>query len=243
MFTNVPNHAFVTFLLISGITLFFFLKLLVTPLIRKARTKIAWIISLGIIVWLVTQSVLAYSGFYSASFDLPPRGIFLIMPPLVATITLLIFLWKSNYFKQLSLETMTHIHVFRFPLELIVLTALASAGKIPDIMTFNGNNPDIIVGITAPIIAYLYFIKKSISINILLAWHILSLLLLINISSIAILSLPYPFQQFGLDQPNIAVFHLPYVLLPSLLVGVSYFCHIISIHKILVFGKDYTRDG
>ncbi len=235
MLTNVPDYAFVTFLLLSAVTFIFFLRLLVIPLIKTARIKTAWGISLGIIIWLVTHSLLAYSGFYSSSFDLPPRGFLLITPPLVAIITLLIFLWKSNYFKQLSLETMTHIHVFRFPLELIVLTALASSGKIPEIMTYNGSNPDIIVGITAPIVAYLYFTKKSISINILLAWHIVSLLLLINISSIAILSLPYPFQQFGLDQPNIAVLHLPYIILPSLLVAVSYFCHIISIHKILVF--------
>jgi len=235
MLSNVPDYVFYTFMLICGVTLIFFLKLLVAPLMAAARTKTAWIIGMAIIIWLGIHSLLAYQEFYTSSFELPPRLFIMIAPPIVAIFTVLIFLWKSNYINQLSLKTMTHINVFRFPLELIVLAGLSSSGNIPEVMTFYGRNPDILVGVTAPIIGYLYFSRKSISLNVLLAWHIISLLLLINISITAILSAPYPFQHFGFDQPNIAVLNFPYIFLPSLLVGVAYFCHIISIHKIIVF--------
>ncbi|VAW88395.1 hypothetical protein MNBD_GAMMA16-321 [hydrothermal vent metagenome] len=235
MLSNLPNYIFVVFLLIFGVTLIFFLKLLLAPLVAKGRKTIAWIITLGFLIWLGFHSFLASQEFYISSYELPPRAFLMIVPSILAIFTVLVFLWKSNYLRQLSLSTMTHIHIFRFPLEFIVFTGFAASGTIPEIMTFYGSNPDILVGITAPIIGYLYFSRKNISKNMLLAWNIISLLLLFNITTIAILSMPYPFQQFGIGQPNIALFSFPFIFLPSFLVGVAYFCHIISIHKILVF--------
>jgi len=232
---DMPDYIFLTFILIFGVTLIIFLKLLFAPLLAKGQTRTAWIIGLGLFIWLGIHSYLASHNFYTSSYSLPPRAFLMIAPPIFAIFTVLFCLWKSNYLSQLSLSTMTHIHVFRFPLELIVFTGFATSGNIPEIMTFSGNNPDILVGISAPVIGYLYFSKKHISINALLAWNVFSLLILLNITTIAILSMPYPYQQFGLDQPNIALLNFPFIFLPSLLVGVAYFCHIISIHKILVY--------
>jgi len=235
MLSNVPDYVYITFILLCGITLFFFIRLLVAPLIATAQTKSAWIIGLGIFVWLGLHSSLALQGYYTSQYIFLPRVLLMLLPPILAIVVALIFLWKSDYINRLSLKTMTNIHVFRFPLELVVFTGLASSGNIPEIMTLYGRNPDILVGITAPIIGYLYFSKKSISPRILLAWNIISLLMLINISTIAILSLPYPFQQFGLDQPNVAVINFPFIFLPCFLVALAYFCHIMSIYKILVY--------
>lgn len=212
-----------------------FLRLILSPLREDGKSKLAIGLILAVFSWLGLHSLLSLNGFYTASFDLPPRGFLVLLPPLLVIAVVVILKWKSLYFERLSLSTMTHIHVFRLPLELIVLSGLASAGFIPDIMTFYGNNPDIIVGLTAPIVGYFYFSRKVVSKKVLLWWHIFSLLLLMNISSLAVLSLPYPFQMFGLEQPNIAVLNFPFILLPALLVSVSYFCHIVSIHKLIVF--------
>jgi len=233
MLNDIPLTVSTIFLLICGITLVFFLKILLAPLKASGRHKMAWGIGIGMMVWLGLQGLLAQQQFYLASFDLPPRALVALLPPMLLIVGLLIFLWRSEYFKQLSLKSMTYIQVFRLPLEFFVLSGLATAGYIPHVMTYYGRNPDIWVGLTAPIIAYLYFSKKWVSWKVLLGWHVLSLLLLINITSHAILSMPYPFQQVGLEQPNIGVFHFPYIWLPTLLVGVGYFCHIIAIHKLL----------
>lgn len=237
MLNEMPDYVTITFGLISVAVLYTFLKILTQPLIADGRTKTAVITGLSIFIWLGIHSMLAINNFYTSSFEMPPRALLILMPPLIAVFLALYLLWKSTYFSQLSLATMTNIHIFRFPLELIVFTGLASSGNIPELMTFSGANFDIAVGLTAPIIAYLYFHKKSISTKVLLAWHIGALLLLINISFLAVLSLPYPFQQFGINQPNIAVLNFPFVLLPALLVSVAYFCHIISIHKILTLQR------
>jgi hypothetical protein len=238
MLTNIPDQVTLTFVAICILVLPAFLYIVISPLRRGKRVKMAWLIIIGTVAWLSIQGVLAYQTFYASHYDqFPPRFLLAIGPPMVAIFVLLVLAWKSAYFERISLKGMTYIHVFRFPLELIVLSGLATAGYIPEIMTYmgEGRNYDIIVGITAPIVAYLYFSRKSISIRGLLAWNIISLLFLINVTSHAILSLPYPFQLFAEDQPNIAVLYFPFIWLPTLLVGVAYFCHIISIHKLVCF--------
>ncbi len=235
MLTNLPDHIVYTFVIICAVTLFFFVKMLVEPLKQMGKKKTAWVLCGVILIWLIIHSILASQSFYTSSYELPPRGLLMVAPPMIAIFISLIFLWKSNYFKMLSLSTMTYIHTFRLPLELIVFSALFSSGYIPKIMTYYGSNFDILVGLTAPIVAYLYFSKNKISNRVLLAWNIISLMLLITISTLAILSIPYPFQQFGINQPNVAVVNFPFIFIPSLLVAIAYFCHIISIHKLLVF--------
>ena len=205
------------------------------------RKKTVALIVTTLLVWVSVHSALAFKGFYISDFTLPPRGFIAIVPPMIAIALTLFLLWRSRYMQQLSLQSMTYIQTFRFPLELIVFTAFFEAGNIPDVMTFYGANPDIIVGITAPIVAYLYFSRKVVSYKVLLAWNIICLGMLINISSIAILSLPYPFQQFGLNQPNVALLNFPFVLLPCGLVAIAYFCHFMSIHKLLVFKDNQTE--
>jgi hypothetical protein len=99
----------------------------------------------------------------------------------------------------------------------------------PQIMTFEGYNFDIIAGLSAPLIAYFGIAKKKMNRRLLLVWNIFSLLLLLNIGCITILSAPFPFQQLGFDQPNIAIFYFPFILLPTVIVPIVLFAHLVSI--------------
>jgi hypothetical protein len=99
-------------------------------------------------------------------------------------------------------------------------------------MTFEGRNFDIISGITAPIIYYFVFIKSK-SQSLLLLWNFVCLGLLINIVANAILSLPYPFQQFAFDQPNIGLFYFPFIFLPACIVPLVLLSHLASIRQLI----------
>jgi len=100
-------------------------------------------------------------------------------------------------------------------------------------MTFSGRNFDILAGITAPIIYFVCFRDSAISNRLLLLiWNFISLLLLLNIVINAILSLPFPFQQFAFDQPNIAVLYFPFTWLPSCIVMAVLFSHLIAISRL-----------
>ena len=100
-------------------------------------------------------------------------------------------------------------------------------------MTFEGRNFDILAGITAPIMYYLVFVKQSMSKKTLLFWNFACLALLLNIVINAILSAPLPFQQFAFEQPNIAILYFPFNLLPSIVVPVVLFAHLVAIRRLL----------
>ena len=220
----------------------FFMRMILYPLKNTGQTRLAWSIAVAMVAWLIIQSLLATSGFYLASFDLPPRALLILGPPALILVIIFTVYNHTPYFKKLSLKSLTHIHIFRLPLEVFVLSSLAVAGHIPDVMTYYGRNFDVLVGISAPLIAYLYFNRKIISWKSMLAWNVISLFFLVNVTTHAVLSLPYPWQQdFSAGQPNIAVFHFPYIWLPVLLVQVAYFCHFASIVKLLRY-RDQRED-
>jgi hypothetical protein len=57
--------------------------------------------------------------------------------------------------------------------------------------------------------------------------------MLLNIVVIAVLSMPFPIQQFGFGQPAIALFYFPYIWLPGCLVPMVIFAHAFSIRQLL----------
>jgi hypothetical protein len=153
------------------------------------------------------------------------------MPAILCIILLFVFS-SRNFLYQLSLELLTYIHLVRIPVEL-VLWWLFMNKQVPELMTFEGRNFDIIAGITAPVIGYFCFTKKTLTNRIALIWNFLALGLLLNIVINAVLSLPLPFQRFAFDQPNVAVLYFPFIWLPAFIVPTVLFSHILSIVKLL----------
>ena len=190
-------------------------------------------LSLGVIIsWAVLHSLFALVGFYLDISAIPPR-ILLSLLPIFIFIGILFNTQKGKTFiDSLSLEKLTLLHTVRVPVE-IVLYWLFLYKAIPELMTFEGRNFDILAGITAPIIYYFVFVKKSMSKKILLGWNIICLLLLINIVVNGILASPVPFQQFAFEQPNIALIYFPFNLLPSVVVPLVLFSHLVAIRRLL----------
>jgi len=185
-------------------------------------------------VWIILQSVLSLNGvFYSNTNALPPRMIlFGVLPMLLLIVVLFNTRKGKQIIDSLPLFHITFINCVRIPVE-IVLYWLFIHQLVPEIMTFEGLNFDILAGISAPIIAYLVFVSLKLSRNLLLTWNIISLLLLLNIVIIAILSTPSPFQQISFDQPNIAILYFPFSLLPTFVVPIVLFGHLVSIRQLI----------
>lgn len=134
---------------------------------------------------------------------------------------------------QLNIKTLTLLHTIRIPVEL-VLFWLFMHKAIPELMTFEGRNFDILSGITAPIVYYFVFIKKKTNTKFLVFWNFICLGLVITIAINAVLSLPTPFQQFAFEQPNVALLQFPFTLLPSVLVPMVVFSHLASIRQLVL---------
>jgi hypothetical protein len=130
----------------------------------------------------------------------------------------------------------TYLSTIRIPVE-ITLWWLFLYNQVPVEMTFEGRNFDILAGITAPLIAYFVFTKRKWSKKIALIWNVICLLLLLNIVALAFLSLPTPFQQLALENPNWGILYFPYLWLASFVAPAVLFSHLVSIYQLKSLSK------
>ena len=184
-----------------------------------------------VLLWLLAQSLVALTGFYTITTGFPPRFILLIGPAFLSVIVLFLLPQGRAWIDQLDIKTLTLIHAVRFPVEL-VLYWLSLQKVIPGTMTFEGRNLDVLSGISAAAIYYFAFVRGKIGRTTLILWNFICLCLLLNIVSLAILSAPTDFQQFDLNQPNIAVFYFPYIWLPGCIVPLVLLAHLASLRKL-----------
>jgi hypothetical protein len=192
-------------------------------------TRFLW----GMLGWLAAVALFALAGFFTVTHTLPPRFILMVAPPLVAIIALFVTPMGKRFLDGLPLRTLTLLHVVRIPVELI-LALLAMYKAVPQLMTFEGRNFDLISGLSAPLVYYFGFVRKKWSTRVLLLWNVLCLLLLLNIVVHGVLAAPSPFQQFAFDQPNKALMYFPFVWLPSFIVPTVLLAHIAAIRKLLL---------
>ncbi|RRA99890.1 hypothetical protein [Larkinella rosea] len=226
LYTNPPLWLSLCFSGIMIITLAVFYSAL-----RKAIPSKAGFIFFAIITWLAVLLVLAQSGFFLKTDAVPPRFFLVIVPPF--TLILVLFLTKTTrqFLDQLPLQTLTWLNIVRIPVEL-VLYGLFTHHFIPELMTFEGRNFDILSGITAPLAAYWASQKTPAARTKLLLWNILALLLLTNIVAHAVLAAPLPIQQLAFDQPNVGVLKFPFVGLPGVIVPLVLLGHLVSIRQL-----------
>ncbi len=193
------------------------------------------------VCWLVAQILLGLWGVYAFDINAFPPNIFLLgIAPALCLIILSFSNRKSrSYLNSLSSKRLNYIHVFRVPVELVLL-GLSIQKLIPQIMTFEGRNFDILAGITAPIVGWLVF-RKGAAKKWLVFWNLACLCLLLNIVILALLSAPSPLQQFGFQQPNIGIFMLPYCYLPTIVVPIVLWAHLVSLFQLLFSKKRSIR--
>jgi len=115
----------------------------------------------------------------------------------------------------------------------LVLYWLFIGKLIPQMMTFNGRNFDILSGFLALIVYFVAFRSGMPKKWLLVCFNVIGLILLANVVIIAILSLPSPIQQIAFDQPNRAVLFFPYVWLPTIIVPIVLFGHLAALWQVL----------
>ena len=228
MIENLPGYISITFILTTFLTVGFFLYAVKRTVFETASAKI---ISFLIAFWLIFQAILSLGGFYLKTGAVPPR---LLMTGVIPTFLLILIYFifaRKSFIEKLPLKTLTLLHIIRIPVE-IVLLWLFQEKLVPEVMTFEGRNFDILSGLTVPVIYWLGF-RGKINRPLLIIWNILALGLLINIVTTAILSFPFPLQQMAFDQPNRGVLYFPFIWLPTVVVPLVLFSHLISLWQLL----------
>lgn len=224
MIEHLPAHIPWVFGLTTAATLLLFY--------RAVRKSI--IVLLVLPSWLILQGALAISNVYNSDPGAVPPKIVLfgILPAIVAVVFPFLTREGRAFIDSLPPARLTFLHVVRIPVE-VVLWWLFIQGAVPELMTFEGQNFDILAGITAPFVAYFGLAGEKTARKAVLAWNIICLGLLLNIVVLAFLSAPSPLQRMAFDQPNIAVLCFPFSWLPAFIVPVVLFAHLASIRQLM----------
>jgi hypothetical protein len=235
--SHLPIELSIAFVLTTLLTLILFRRTVTTTDDTKTQL-VAPRLTIVIIAWLCLQAALSMAGFYINQPDVfPPRiAAFGVLPTVIAIIAAFSTASGRRFVDSLSLFEITCLHTVRIFVEL-VLWWLFLQGAVPELMTFEGRNLDILAGLTAPFVAYFGIVKKMINRWVILIWNFACLGLLFNIVTIAVLSVPSPIQQLAFDQPNVAVLIFPISWLPTFVVPVVLFCHLVAIRQLWTRNK------
>ena len=232
---KVPGYVSLIFIL-TTIATFGFIYFCIFKAQKKGNKQVSIISGALIVIWLAVSGFLAQSGFYLVTDSVPPR-LFLTLGPMLATIVVLVSVERSrNFILNMPIATLTYLHIVRVPVEM-VLWWMFLGGLVPELMTFEGINYDILSGVTAPFIAIFAVGVKKKRKTLAIIWNFIALGLLFNIVGHAILSAPTPFQKFAFEMPNVGVLYFPFVWLPAFIVPAVLFSHIASLLK-LFQGED-----
>jgi hypothetical protein len=195
----------------------------------SARRRVPGVAGLGLIGWLALTGSLAIRGFFQDWSRLPPR---MLPAPLVPLIGGLLLLFYSRQMRALlaatPLQWPIYLQSFRIVME-IILWLLFVQHRAPVLMTFEGRNVDILVGLTAIPVGYFCFVRKSWPRQVALWWNVIGVLVLLNVVVHAQLATPSPFRVFVTDPPVTFIGDWPYIWLPGFLVPLAWLMHAASI--------------
>jgi hypothetical protein len=196
----------------------------------KRRNWFLFGATLMIVLWAGIISVLSWNGFFANFSKLPPRPALLILIPLPFVF---LFAFSSTGTKLLGSvppQWLVFFQSFRIAVELLLLLAFIKGG-LPQQMTFEGRNFDIITGLLALPVGYLVARKKAYSGKLAIVFNIIGIVLLLNILVVAVLSMPTPIRYFMNEPANTLVAEFPFILLPGILVPLAYTLHIFSLRQ------------
>ena len=195
---------------------------------RKSRSSFRlYAIPAAILLFVTAWSL---SGIMADFSKFPFNFMPVLAVPLIAAVVLTFSPAFNEILKHVPQSSLITLQSFRFFVEILLWLLFLNA-SVPEQMTFEGRNFDILAGVTGPIVGW-FLVRKKISRLGLAVWNIACLGLLINIVTIAILSTPSPIRVFMQEPANTIVTYFPISLLPGMLVPLAYTLHFFSLRKL-----------
>jgi hypothetical protein len=203
--------------------------ILLCPWPEGRKKKLIRFIIAAVVLWAAFLTVWSLSGKMSDFGIFPFNLMPVILIPLVAVVVLGFSKSTEEILTHVPPDNLIRLQSFRIFVELM-LWALFIENLLPVQMTFEGRNFEILAGLTAPAIALL-MLRGKISRAAVVVWNVVSLGLLVNIVSIALLSTPSPWRVFMNEPANFIVTYFPIAFLPGFLVPLAYYLHVFSLKQ------------
>jgi hypothetical protein len=181
--------------------------------------------------WVVFAAALGVSGILANATLRPPAIVYVFIP----TVALVAFLARSRAGAVIASSIPVAVLMGAESLRIIVelfLERLWHAGQLPRMLTFHGANFDILIGISAPVVAVLY-VRHAIDTRAALIWNVVGIVSLANVVVRNVLISP-AIHLISTEVPNAAIGSFPYSFIPTLIVPLALALHVLAIRSLSI---------
>jgi hypothetical protein len=201
-------------------------------LLSAGQQVVMWAAIMGALAtWFAAASWLGKAGFFLAPTSLVAPIAFPLVLPIVAA---LVILAVSPRFRTLVDTTpqswITGVQIYR-ALGAMFL-ALWLQGRMPGEFAIPAGTGDVIVGLTAPIVAWLNATRSPAARPATVVWNLFGIADLVVAVSTGFLTSPSPYQMLAFDRPNTLIVQDPFVMVPAFFVPLSIILHMMSLWKL-----------
>lgn len=208
--------------------------LLFIALVIGLATMLAWRrprVGIGLAVWLALLGALAAEGFFQDFSAAPARLPTVLVLTLAAGLLMLPTHGTRHFLAVLPPEQFVYAQSFRVIME-VILWSLAVQGRAPYLITIEGRNFDLLVGLTAVPIALMAVVRRAWPNTAAQLWNVAGIVILANTVIQAQLALPTPYRVFQTQPSTAFLGTFPYIWLPGFLVPLAFWLHAASLMQL-----------
>ena len=193
-------------------------------------------------LWLGYATALGYLGVVGDLSLLIP-GVFILLTPIIACTVAVIGRSPAggHLAVRIPLAVLIGFQVFRVGVEL-TLHRLWELGSVPKLMTLGGGNVEILIGLSAPVIAWIAT-RGTGGRRIALIWNVVGLASLLNVAARAVLSAPGPLNFVHGDVLNTALGTFPFTYIPGFMAPLAMMLHVLTFRALRSRGRATNPSG
>ncbi|MGY2050447.1 hypothetical protein [Methylobacterium sp. JK268] len=181
--------------------------------------------------WLAFVGTLGALGI-TLDPTLRPPGLLLVAGPTVLGILLLALSPAGGRLAQsVPVPVLLGLQTFRVGVE-GTIHLFVQAGLAPHLLTLEGGNVEVLVGLTAPVAAWIAP-RGEASRRLALAWTLLGVLSLLNVVARAVLTTPGPLHLLNAEVPTVAMGLFPYAFIPGFMVPLALLLHGLALRALV----------
>ena len=203
---------------------------------KQESGAFSWIISVFLAAWLSLVVVLGVEGFFGAN----PTGRFpRIAYTLIPFVLGIGILFVSPIFERVVARTPPHWIIGVQTNRLLGALFLVGfiQGRLPAPFAFPAGFGDVLVGLSAPVVAYLFATGHKQARLVGMLWNIVGIIDLLVAIATGVLTSPGILHCLALNTPNLLMSTFPFVIIPAFGVPVWLLLHMFSLRGLALHEK------
>lgn len=196
-------------------------------LVLRKNLKHSLLVLACLFVWYLLVVILGRLGFFAMRPFFVPNIIFAFIVLFIAGKVVLSLPFLQAAFDSIPLEKIFLVQTFR--VLGVAFLAVYAMKVLPGQFAIPTGVGDVVAGLTAPVVAYIYALKKPYSKMVAVIWNWAGILDLAMAITLGILTYPEPLKILPTEIPNLPIALYPLVIIPLFAVPFSVLLHIFSL--------------